>query len=208
MATAPASNPHYPPKWQALDDCLHAFSAKSVGFYVSTGDLNRFASRYRLARSFEAITLADYSQPTVAGYGALFRVFLVWSAFELFLRAIGRKQHQLDALLAPYSPESVAAEIVLLDPEKRFYGFIYERANYRQKKEVKACFTGASFNVTYLASAIRHIFAHGHLTPSAGNTNPEAACSICSVLCDFLFQVMNTEFEKIADNFLSQVHAG
>jgi hypothetical protein len=170
---------------------------------VTTGDLNRFASRYRLARSFQSINLADYNQSTVNGYVALFRVFLVWSAFEMFLPVVGCTQDASEPLIAPYDPESVAAKIVALDPTKRFYRFIYKRANDKHKAHVKACFSGASFNLTYLASAIRHIFAHGFLTPSAGEADPDAVCSICSVLCDFLFQVMDTEFERRASEFLS-----
>jgi hypothetical protein len=206
IVKAPAPNPHYPPKWHDLDKYLgHPFSAENVGFPVATGDLNRFASRYRLARSFKAISLADYTQSTVSGYGALFRVFLVWSAFELFLPVVGCTQQASDGLIAPYDPKLVASKIVSLDPERRFYGFIYKRANIRHRAHVKACFTGASFNPTYLASAIRHIFAHGYLSPSVGEADPEAVCGICSALCDFLFQVMDTEFEKRANDFLAQL---
>lgn len=204
MASPPESRLRYPPRWSEVDNYLHVVEAGDLGFHVSSGDLNRFASRYRLAASLRSIDLDDYSQPVLRGYFALFGVFLAWSAFELFLRAVGCKQKEANGLLAPYDPQAVVGEVVSFDPEQRFFGFIHRKARKDHREYVRACFTRESCNWTYLASAIRHIFVHGDLTPSACGADPLAVCSICSVLRDSLFRVMDGEFTRRADAFLAQ----
>ena len=54
-------------------------------------------------------------------------------------------------------------------------------------------------NVTYLLSAIRHIFGHGHLSPTSNQA--DSVISICKTLCAFHMGVMNHDFSIYIDDF-------
>jgi hypothetical protein len=56
-------------------------------------DAWRFCTRYRLAASFSKLELQDYSRDTTGeAYGAIFRVFPCYSAFELMLKVIKKEK--------------------------------------------------------------------------------------------------------------------
>lgn len=50
----------------------HSPEMMGFGTQVCAGDINRFAARVRLARSFQGIKLDEYSSKTVSGYDAFF----------------------------------------------------------------------------------------------------------------------------------------
>lgn len=54
-----------------------------------SGDLNRFAARYRMARKFEAVTFNGFSPGVCAGYSSALRVGLAYSALESLEACVG-----------------------------------------------------------------------------------------------------------------------
>ena len=187
---------NYPPKWDVFDAHARHADPQWFGLFSSTGDVNRFAARYRLAKSFKGIKLDGYSAGTEQGYAVLLKVCLTYSAFELFLPAIGTNQAALGALLAKYDSGAWIATIRAADIDDRFYRFIYERVNARHQQELDNYFHNDPCNVTYLASAIRHIFLHGHLTPNANQASQEAVVGVSKTLYEGLMKIMDTEFEQ------------
>ncbi len=189
---------NFPPgyvRWKALSDAGH--QARSAGFAVGNDELFRFLNRYKVARSFQGIVLEDFSPLTVDGYSALFRAMLVWSAFERFLPAIGLKQPQSAAMLVPYQPELLVGEVQRADYKARFFTFVRKHADRKPTQDqLDLYLAGGDCNPTYLASSLRHIFAHGWLTPHAGGTSPERVARVCTLLCDFHMKVMDAEFDK------------
>lgn len=197
---------HCPPKWAECDSLLGKFiSPRAFGFACAAGSLNRFRARYRLAKSFQRISLDGYTASTVEGYSALFRTFLVWSAFEQFLHAIGLDQHQCESLIAPYKPSDVVAKILAVPAHDGFLKFIRNRVNTKHQPQFDALLAGAPCNLTYVASGVRHIFAHGTLSAHAGSLTAEPATTISTILCEFLFRVMDSEFKARINNFLAKV---
>ncbi len=176
-----------------------------MGFKADIGDINRFGARYRLAKSFKSIDLESYSNETKSGYGSLFSVFLAWSAFERFLEIIGVEQKDLDELLAAYPSDEVLKAIKDDDEANKFYSFIYERVNAKHKGHLDNYFNDAPCNITYLASAIRHKFAHGSLSPNANEVNPQVVIDVCQRLRMFLFNVMDAEFSSRVVGFTKAV---
>jgi hypothetical protein len=167
----------------------------SFGFVGDAGDMNRFWSRYRLARSFREVVIEVFAPDTVRGYSALVRVFLVWSAFEQFMRICGLNLRTAGALLRPYGVPKFEAAVRAVQNHRGFLVAVYrhlDRQPYIQGMEaflaVRPC------NVLVIPVSIRHIFAHGKLAPNSGVGNVNAACAISDIVCEFLFQVMNGEF--------------
>jgi hypothetical protein len=187
-----------PPGWAACEEALGRFTPPAdLGFVGSAGDLNRFRSRYRLAKSFRNIELESYRDDTAAGYSSLFRAFLVFSAFEQFLAICGTALADTATLLAAYDPEATERAIRAVPGHEDLLRFILERLDgpaYRS--HVTAFLTRGSCNVLYLAASIRHIFAHGELTPHSGAGSPYTASEVSRLLCALMFQMMDGEFSR------------
>ena len=181
-------------KFQKLDKA--GKTGVDFDFVLPNEDTFRFCQRYRVAKSFEGIELRGYSAATTTGYSGLFKILLAWSAFERFLTITGKTQAGCTALLAPYDLETAIEKIRAIDKGGKFYHFLAGEVNVRHQQELLKYFQGKPFNITYLASAVRHIFAHGSLTAHANKTNPGTIKQIANVLRDFLLLVLDSEFTK------------
>jgi hypothetical protein len=188
---------HYPKGWKTFTQAIKAGMVPSdFGFKRDNGEIVRFASRYRVAKAFQGVQLEGYGQTTIDGYSALVKVFLCWSAFEQFLEVLGINQRNFGALLQPYAPDEAIQQIKTADRNRSFYDFLYSRVNKTHQTELRNYFRDDLKNVTYLASAIRHIFVHGLLTPHANQTRPAKVVKIGTVISEFLLRVMDEEFHK------------
>ncbi|GAB6064265.1 hypothetical protein [Deferrisoma palaeochoriense] len=187
----------YPKGWgRFLKHMRRGAEASDLGFQGTRGDVIRFGNRYRLASSFDTLQLHGYSQSTVAGYSALFRVFLCWSCFEQFSAITGTNRSHFQEIFRPYGADDVAVRLKRIDRNGSFYRFLYERVNPRHRDELDRYLAGGSTNVAYLASSIRHIFAHGMLTPHANDSNPRNVVRCCDLLSDLLLTGMSEEFDR------------
>ena len=52
----------------------------------------------------------------------------------------------------------------------------------------------------FVGAAIRHIFAHGHLSASPKEANSEDIVAICTEMLDFLLSYMDEEFSKFVEH--------
>ena len=187
----------YSTNWSQYDRAVYYVGAGQFGFQTDNGDVNRFAARFRAAVCYRGVNLEGYSAATADGYSALCRVLFTWSAFESFLHICGLDQRTAGPILDARGAHNVIAEIRRADTDRLFYKFIYDRVNANHKKELDNFFNSDPFNAGYLASAIRHLFAHGSLTPNANQVSPDTVTVVCNALCDFLVTVMDQEFGKL-----------
>ena len=168
---------------------------------VSFEDVVRFCSRYRVAKSFKGVILEDFNHKTVEGYNALFKLFLAWSAFEQFLKLMGLPQNhtEIKQLFDEYDATTLCNKIKQYDKKDNFYLFLLSQVNGSHRVEIEKLLKGKALNSSYLASAIRHIFAHGQLTPHANKSRPRNVMRICDAISEFLLQIMDAEFTKRID---------
>jgi hypothetical protein len=179
---------------------------RAMGFAVRVGDINRFANRMRLARSFRGIQLDGYTGNTALGYNALVQMLLTHSALECFLKLNGLESvGQLEELLKPYKPEQVIETFIEKDKGERFFTFLSKHVNPKLKANLETCRNRTSTNVGYISASIRHIFAHGHLTANANRINPRNVSTICNVTSDFLLDFMEREFAKKIDAYCASI---
>jgi hypothetical protein len=90
---------HSPPRWAECEAQLAKGATPSAfGFSGTVGDLRRFARRYRFAKALKSVSLDTYHESTENGYTALLRVFLMWGAFEQYLRLLGITDQEKSAL--------------------------------------------------------------------------------------------------------------
>jgi len=110
---------------------------------------------------------------------------------------VGLTRENCEPILRNHKPIRLAGKIRDIDKEQAFWLFVQSRLHSpKQKQELENAYYGKTDNITILASSIRHIFAHGPLTPNANGTSPEAVINICSILCQFLVDVVDAEFKS------------
>lgn len=186
------SQDYYPPRI--------GFGPKPDGAKVTGGDINRLNARINLAKSFRGINLDGISDKTVAGYDAFFQVFLTHSALEGFMKLYGVKHVSgLSDLLTPHSPEKVVVAFFDLDGKGKLHDFLCEHIDHKGrpiKEGLIRCKHGEDTNVAFISAAIRHIFAHGHLTANANGINPKNINKACISVSDFLVRFMDAEFTR------------
>jgi len=190
-----------PTNWSRFDRQVNGPPPRAFGFIDNTGEVNRFAARYRIAKSFSSVLFDSYSATTASGYEGLLRLFFVWSALEQFMKITQTKQSQFLKVLESYNTRKLLNAIRRVDIGNRFYKFVRERTNQTNKKHLEEYLKGKECNVTYLASSLRHVFVHGSLTPSADQTNPGRVKKICDLLSKFLLNLMDKEFTRHMNEF-------
>ncbi len=148
------------------------------------------------------IKLDRYNNDTISGYDSLFKTFLAYSAFELFLELIGQEQKTLLGLLTPHDPAKQIKMVVTKDKGRHFYSFLHKHLDRpNAKKQLSNVYNGNSQNITYIASSIRHIFAHGHLSAHANKCQPVTVNEICDITFRFHMKVMDDEFSRIVSAY-------
>jgi hypothetical protein len=91
-----------------------------------------------------------------------------------------------------------------LDSGDRLFHLVINKANKEHIAQLEKYLQGAPFNPSYLASAVRHIFAHGMLTPNANRAAPEAVAQICEILSSTHLQAAGDDFRRRVRQFLKQ----
>lgn len=182
-----------------------------IGFdpKVTSGAINRLNARINVAKSFRGIELEGIKQETVDGYSAFFQVFLTHSALEQFTKLYGIKNvGGLSEYLTAYGPEKVVTEFFELDEKCKLYKFLCTHIDERGKKieeGLTMCKHGESTNLAYISAAVRHIFAHGHLSANADGINPRKVHKACMSVSDFLLRFMDAEFTKKIDTCYERI---
>ncbi len=98
-------------------------------------------------------------------------------------------------LLPLYKPGDCEAAIRNVEHHDSFLKAVLQhldRASHRT--QMQKFLSGKSCNLLYVAAGIRHIFAHGKLTPNSGVPLTVPAQEISTIMVDFLFRVMDGEF--------------
>ncbi len=194
---------YYPPRI--------GFGPKPDGGKVTGGDVNRLNARINLAKSFQGIQLVGISEKTVAGYDAFFQVFLTHSALEGFMKLHAVKHVSgLSDLLMPHDPEKVVRAFFDLDRKGKLCDFLCKHIDSKGKKirdGLLDCKSGEDTNPAFISAAIRHIFAHGHLTANANGINPKNVNKACMLVSDFLLRFMDAEFTKTIDACYDRIAA-
>jgi len=188
---------NHPPKWSDFEKHARNYPLVKRVFKGGVSEVNRFSARYRLAKSFQGLTLDDFSADTTDGYAALLRLTLCWSAFEAFLEATGRNKHHVSDIGKRFDFGDLNQDLRLADVEGKFFQFILARVeNKNQQNIVRAHLAGENVCGLTLAKVARHIFVHGPLTPNVGQLSPASVAAICHRLSLGVLNILDSEFDQ------------
>jgi hypothetical protein len=169
---------------------------------ATAADLNRFAARYRAARSFGEATFGALSHDTGSCYSALCRFTLAFSAFECLERALGEHAELLRAVTREVRSRENVELVRELDQELRILEFVYDRLDEKRGKKLRAGLEAFVSHEDYdplvVARALRHIFVHGLLTPNVSKGHPRNLTRLCDHLSEFLLDTAGRAFSAFA----------
>lgn len=199
------------PDLQHLEDALPGFlesrklikaNNDSPGVLHFVGDkfvFYRFANRYRMALQFRGVTLEGFGKETEQGYSALTRIFLVWSVFERYTEMAGvHPPYKPFFLHVPKSELGALARVIdRNDPERRLFDFLRRQVRDEiHKKSLDRFRGGDDWAVVYYASALRHIYVHGHLTAAAQGCTGAQVGMICNEVSRSLLHWIGKDFAR------------
>jgi hypothetical protein len=156
----------------------------------------RFAARYKLASSFEGVTLRGMAPRKAGSYGCALGVALAYSALEALRKATGQRgtrQVMGDAVLAQrYRSVGLTKLRHLLESTA-------EHPPLRERLQVLALDPAAD-DLMPVASALRHAVLHGDFTAyGAGAVQSKATREFLDALKEALLSTANAEFELYLD---------
>ena len=182
-------------EWSGRADEDYNCQPAALGLQCGHAVLYRVAARYRLSRSFSGVELQHYGFETTEGYSGLFHLFLAWSAFEPYYKALGLTAKTRDTWFAKYAPPDADAHIRALDPQSCFFNLILNKVRDDVEEHVAAYVKNQPYGLTYLPAAVRHVFAHGILTPNANKARPTDVALLTHYLAGILLDGIASDFE-------------
>lgn len=182
-----------------------SFSAfKSKRKSANDGDtrkqLYRFAYRYRLAKSFEGMKASNVGK-TLAGYDAILKVFLAYTAYEV----LNKTAKSLNVKITSASAKSDEKLVERLRKNDKLKKYIVEsNTEYWLKEKIDLTLNGNSNDIAPICSALRHIFAHGELTPSPIGITTKGECKLLFDLADALLTYCDNIFTECTNHINSK----
>jgi hypothetical protein len=204
---------YYPKDWDKFTKAIKKKKAIEILNLANEDEkellakVNRFAARYRLAKSFDGVILNRYNEETVKAYSSIIKVFLSYTAFEIFLKIIKKnEQTLLQESFSDIQLKKISNSIITLNNDKNILSSIKEKMPFKikdsgnkTKLEVFLSKKGDYYkNILIVAEIIRHKFAHGILTANLNNSESKSTIKICEIITErILFKVMDDQFTKL-----------
>ncbi|ABP35049.1 hypothetical protein [Polynucleobacter asymbioticus] len=157
--------------------------------------LSRFPYRYRLAKSFIGIDAKEVGR-TLIGYEAGMKVFLAYTAYEDLIYAARKleienvKDKNENTILNKELAEQLLKNKSLID---------FVRNNLRDedaklKMRIEEFIRGETYDVLFLAFAIRNFYAHGIFTATKGGVTKKADKALYYKLADVVLKYCDKRF--------------
>lgn len=156
--------------------------------------LSRFPYRYRLARSFVGIDAKEVGR-TLIGYEAGMKVFLAYTAYEDIIVAAqklgadvkGKNRNEI-------INEKLAKELI---KNTKLIEFVRENITEEDeliRQQMEKFIRGDTYDVLFLALAIRNFYAHGVFTATGGGVNNLDKKRVYFKLADTLLNYCDARF--------------
>ena len=196
---------HYPRSWKKFIERSRELKQNPTVNLLTLNFpiLSQWSARFRFAKSFKGLDLGEAykTEDTPLGYVSIMRVFLVYSAFETYCKALNCQcgnEDQVRFLQENSLREKTLSEIRKLDSGNKLLTFLASHLNRNNSQIMNNFINGevASINISFLAKSIRHVFAHGVLTGNAGGLSAKRFEKISKLISEFLLECMDSDFES------------
>ncbi|WP_394390180.1 hypothetical protein [Shewanella woodyi] len=194
-------------EWDKFCKLEKLYGVNSFSFPSSTshGEVYRFGARFSLASDLAKVSINGRTQNTSDGYAQLMRTVMAWGVVESFFDLKGISINHETQRNSHMVPNYDVTQLALLKSKLgnsqciKFFRELKVHTNptHTTKLDEYLNNPNGSYDVSYLFSAIRHVFAHGILTPHTGKVTPKVTVKICKSLVEFFLGIVNAEFGQI-----------
>ena len=158
--------------------------------------LYRARARYKVARTFRGLRLDRGTDALVRGYSTGVRLFLCYSASEAFGSVFGK--HVTSWEIHDVSLQTPLRRIALPLPERND---VFSKAVIR---DVSAFVGHEHDNLRVVATALRHLVAHGDFTPTGTGMMTKSGANAISRLGDHLLAESERRFAAWFENLAGE----
>lgn len=169
----------YPQGWKNFCSWRKETSVEFLPNHLNMSELNRFAARFRLAKSYEGLIMKDYPDASISAYGSVFGLFLTYSAFEELYKALNSPNKVIVDEWA-INDEIIAQK---LRKSPKIITFIQEKVDSTKlRSRIQQFHDKEHDNILVIAQAVRHLVAHGIMSIHSGNVKPNTVQNFCDLL--------------------------
>lgn len=205
----PTSAHEYPSSWNAI--CRLERRLKRTCADDAFKQLNRAAARYRVASIFEGLKLRrPASSGITAGYSSGIRLLLSYSAYESARRSVKALGVSNLARTQTTFHSSAASPLrERMKPDVRIRQLLQSQVESpRLRQEVTRFMLGDDEELFAVATALRHLIAHGNWTPFGGGGQTARARRALAQLSDYLLAETSSLFDRALAHLERQREAG
>ncbi len=170
---------------------------------LRTDGLRQFFARYVLAKGFKGLKITDISPRTLRGYDAMFKVQIAYSAFDALLEGVALFSHRSDLEYKRFKHKIINPELAnsIRANNENLILVSISHANSTFARQLESVYSARSDNVMHIASAIRHLSAHGLLTVNGARLDLAKNVKDLNILADLVIKYTDdlfTEFVEVA----------
>jgi len=192
-------------KWNKYDNMPTAYKDYQQKLKTGTIKINaevkrrlsRFPYRYRLAKSFVGIDAKEVGR-TLIGYEAGMKVFLAYTAYEDLIYAAQKLgiENVKDKNENTISNKELADELI---KNTKLIEFVRENLRSEDallKARIEEFIRGETYDVLFLALAIRNFYAHGIFTATKGGVTKKADKVLYFKLADVVLKYCDKRYSN------------
>ena len=192
-------------KWNKYDNMPTAYKDYQQKLKTGTIKINaevkrrlsRFPYRYRLAKSFVGIDAKEVGR-TLIGYEAGMKVFLAYTAYEDLIYAAQKLgiENVKDKNENTISNKELADELI---KNTKLIEFVRENLRSEDallKARIEEFIRGETYDVLFLALAIRNFYAHGIFTATRGGVTKKSDKALYYRLADEVLKYCDKRFKN------------
>lgn len=177
------------------DDCANRLLAGGPKLQIAC-ELQLFRSRWRLAWHFQGFNALDFSDATLDGYSAAFRVFLAYTAHEQLAKSIAARHDFL-----PFEDQDLAH--LVREQLRSLEALTLANARGKQHAGLGEFWSAQTDDVRFFAYGLRNLVAHGPFT--ANKVKTKSAQRVLANVAEFILLASEQAFGAVLDQLNAEL---
>lgn len=177
------------------DECARKLLAGGPKLQIAY-ELQLLRSRWRLAWHFQGFIAPDFSDATLDGYSAAFRVFLAYTAHEQLAKSIAAKHDFL-----PFEDQGLAR--LVREQLRSLEALTLAQAKGKQHAGLEEFWSDQTDDIRIFAYGLRNLVAHGPFT--ANKVKTKAAQRTLANVAEFVLLTSEEAFGAVLDRLNAEL---
>tara|TARA_Y100001970_G_C13992278_1_gene728834 strand:- start:74 stop:799 length:726 start_codon:yes stop_codon:yes gene_type:complete len=165
--------------------------------------LRRFPWRFRMAQHCISFNTDNdnlkFDKETGNCYEQLGQFFMIWTAFEEYIRMFGVFPSQFSLFIPDAQISNLCRKLRSMDQDNKLVDFLIKHSkNSSGKKRLKSFKNGNNRWIIIYCQELRNMFAHGTLTANPNNLEAKEFSKFLTVLNKFFIKQIREHFSELS----------